>query len=235
MRPPCSTIGTDRNLVGIENGKLTVVVLQAVGTRQGAGGNDGNNNTVRCVSSGIMEKCVTYGEQDSLIVESVFDFVNLAAFLVCRNEVLAPVLNPFYGSTQLNSSKGCQDFFRIEEHNFWAEATTNIGSYHPHFVFGEVKNSSQTVAYGNRSLCRYPTGKCPFVSFPARQDAPALHRHGGSTFHSKSLADDMRRMCEHAIGVTNALHKVSSNVAGDVSVDEESVFCRCNFKAVYNR
>src|SRR2546429_7337504 len=103
MRPPCSTIGADRNLVGIENGKLTVVVLQAVGTRQGAGGNDGDNNTVRGVSSGIMEKCVTDGEQDFLIVESVFGFVDLTPLLVCSNEGLAPVLNPSYRSTQVNS------------------------------------------------------------------------------------------------------------------------------------
>src|SRR6185312_2537960 len=102
VRPACPSVGTDRNLVGIENCKLTIVVLQAIGTRQCAGGDNGHDNAIGSIGAGIVQKFVAYGQQYALVIESIFYLVQLAALLVGGDEVFAPVLDPFDGSTQLD-------------------------------------------------------------------------------------------------------------------------------------
>src|SRR5579864_1742367 len=100
MWPPRSTIRAYGNFVCVEDGELAVVVFQAIWTWQSTSGNDRNDDTVGRIGPSVVKKCIADGEQHSPLVEGIFDLVNLAALLVCGNEVLAPVFNPFDGFAQ---------------------------------------------------------------------------------------------------------------------------------------
>ena len=88
-----------------------------------------------------MKKGVTHCEQHTLIIKSILNFVGLTTLLVRRDKIFTPVLNPFDGLTQLNCCKGRKNFFRIKEHDFCTKTTSDIGSDHAYFMFGQVENS----------------------------------------------------------------------------------------------
>ncbi len=117
VRPSCSTVGADRNLVGVENSKLAVVVLQAIRTRQSAGSDNGHDDAIGRIGSGIMQKFIAYSQQYALIIKGIFYFVLLAALLVGGDEMFAPVLDPFDRPPQLDSREWRQNLLWIEHHD----------------------------------------------------------------------------------------------------------------------
>src|SRR6266566_4160830 len=86
------------------------------------------------------------GEEHTLVVEGVLDFVELAAFLVGRDEVFAPILNPLYRFAQVDCCKRRENLFWVEQHNFRPEAATYIRRNDSYFVFGKLEYCSQAIA-----------------------------------------------------------------------------------------
>src|SRR5579883_81076 len=95
----------------------------------------------------------------------------------------------------------------------------------------KTKDGSQPVANGYRSLRGNPARQHPLLGFPARQHAPALHRHGSTPIHDHLLAYDMGRAVENAIWITNGLNKMGRHISWHIVVYERSIFRGCNFEA----
>src|SRR5258708_26826502 len=146
--------------------------------------------------------------------------MNLAALLVGGDKVLAWIRDPLAGPTRVDERKRCTDFFGIEHHDLGAETPAYIGCNHAHFVFGQVKDSCQTIANRNWSLRRNPAGEHLIVRIPTCENPPALHRHRAAAIHDDRLAYNMWRALKDSIAITNPLHQVGGNIARNVSMHQ---------------
>src|SRR5260370_4454480 len=158
--------------------------------------------------------------------------MNWAALLVGGDKVLASILDPLDWPTQVNCSKRRQDFFGIEQHDLGAETPAYIGRNHAHFVFGQVKDSCQAIAYRNWSLCRNPAGEYLIVRIPTYENPPALHRHRGAAIHDDRLAYDMWRALKNSTGIANQMHQVGGNMPRNVTIHQARIHGLAHLQAV---
>ena len=82
--------------------------------------------------------------------------VQLAAFLVGRNEVLAAVLGPLDRLAQLHRRPGHEHFFGKEHHDLGAKAAAHVWGDDFNLELGQTEHVGQAVLDGQRRLRRIP-------------------------------------------------------------------------------
>ena len=159
MRPTGATVRTDTRRIGVDNRELGPVVRHPVGSRQLGHGDDGYDHAVRRVGAGIVDEGAVHSQDVRLRVDGDSRGMELAALLVGRNEVLAPIFGPFGGLLQLDRRPRHEHLFGEEQHDLGAETATHVRRDDLDLEFRQAEHVGQAVLDRERRLSRIPNGE----------------------------------------------------------------------------
>ena len=215
-----AAVGRNDRLVGKDRLELAVVVGHVILAEQRALAVERHSQAVGGVGAGIMHEDVVHAQDFAVARQGNLGLMHLAALLRGGEEVLLAVLDPLDGAAEAHGDPGNEDLFRIEHHDFGAEAAADKGRNHAHLLFGEAEHRGKPVADGDRRLGGVPDGQLLVAWVPAGHDAAVFHGGGGPAVVGKAaLNQDVGLLPCHRI-VTLALDGVGVEILRQVIVDK---------------
>ncbi len=165
-----------------------------------------------------MDEVIAQRQDSAGLVESHLDVVNLAAFLVGRDEMLAPVLHPLHRAPERDRGVRDEDLLGIEEHDLRPEAATDVGGHDFHGELGQSEESSEAVLDGQGRLRRIPDAQDAPPGVPLGHDAAGLDRAPAAPFDREPLAQDARGACQRGLRVADRLSEARRPIVRHVGV-----------------
>ena len=99
-----------------------------------------------------MDHAAAHAEQPAVVIERDLEVPVLVALLDRREEMLAPVLDPFDRPPQHEAGRGQRHLFRIH-HELGAEAAADVGRDHAHLVLVEPQQPHQETPRTSCASC----------------------------------------------------------------------------------
>ena len=177
--------------------------------------------------AGIVQKAVTQPDHLAGLERRELDDVNLRALLRRANEVLAAVLDIFDRPSKLHCRHRHQQFVRIEQQHFLAEAATDVRRYDPDFVFVELEYRRQAAADRNRSLRSVPHREFAGDRIPACRHGTALHWRRGRTIDLNPNSRDVLGACKRGVRIARCLDKMGREIVGHVGMNQRRAVLQC--------
>jgi hypothetical protein len=122
--------------------------------------------------------------------------------VIGRQEMLAPVLDPFDGTIELARDRRDQEVLRVE---FTAnpEAAPRVRDLHDDGGFRKIEHGREHFSVEERDLGDPEHGHALLVRIPLGGQAPRLHRNSGVALNGEALAPHVICRSERCFDVTS--------------------------------
>ena len=218
-----AAVGRHDHLVGERDLHVGVVVGDVVAAQQGALAVDGHGQTVRIISTRIVDEFILDAQDFTVLAQCDFRPMDLIPLLGGGHEILAAILDPFDGPIELHRRPGQQHLFGVEHHNLGPERAADERRYHPHLRFGKIEHGRDAVADNNGRLGGVPHGQALHLVIPPGHDAPVLHGRGNAMIVVEPALDHYVGLFFGLGVVAFPLDDVRRQVGVQVFVDQRSI------------
>ena len=219
VRPTGAAVGADARRVGVDNRELGPVVGHLVRTGQLGDGDDRYDHAVRRVGAGIVDEGAVHSQDVRLRVDGDPRGMELAALLVGRNEVLAPIFGPFDGLSQLDRRPRHEHLFGEEQHDLGAEAAAHVRRDDLDLEFRQAEHVGQAVLDRERRLSGIPNGERLLQRVEDSHHAASLDGAAARAFDRQVLLEHVRGGAECGIRIADDLLQARRDVVGHVVMD----------------
>ena len=184
----------------------------------------GDAGTDRIPRAAIDEEAVAEGEQASVVIEADLDVVDLVARMAGADEVLVPVLDPFYRTADFARQERDQQVLRIDV-PLDAEAAADVERDAADARFRHVEDVRGFAAQPVYDLASRPDAHAVGTRIVAADHAAALHRNRGVAVVIKAAAQAVRCRGQRGFSVAFFDGEVADQV-GAVLLVQDGAFAR---------
>ena len=165
-----------------------------------------------------MDEVIAQRQDPAGLVEPDLHVVDLAALLIGRDEVLAPVLRPLHRASERDRGVRDQDLLRVKEHDLRPEAASDVGRHDFHVELGQSEKSGEAVLDGQRRLRRVPDSQDASPSVPLGHHPAGLDRAAAAPLDREPFAPDARGARQRGLRVADGLAEARGAIVGHVGV-----------------